>query len=850
MSAERYLAATIYWQRLFINNYGKTTDTSYLQCPPRPSVAVGVAEGAAEAISTFRTAAELCEKHNAFVFNHNEVILYKWVQEYEPQLFERIRKLVKQGRWHIMGGWYLQPDCNMPSGESFVRQIQVGKSYFKKEFGVEPTTAINFDPFGHTRGLVQILAKCGHDSYLFGRPTPPWQDLPAEEFTWVGLDGSKIMATRFCGWYQTFLGKAREIITERIEANPNREILAVLWGVGNHGGGPSKYDLAQVEKMIAETEKYEIQHSTPEKYFKALSKKKGSLPEFAGDLYPWGVGCYTSQIRIKQGHRKLENEIYSTEKMLSAAFANGLLEYPSQELVSAIENLLLVEFHDILPGSSIAKVEDYALGIIGAGLDTISKLKMRAFFKLASGQKKAKDGFIPVMAYNPHPFACEQIVECEFNLHDFKERGDYFDIEVYEGGKKVCSQVEYEASSICMQWRKHIVLKTVLKPGMNRFDCIAVRRELPQKDSAIENGRLVVKNEKLEIGINTATGLIDLYKVEGKDYIGAGGIGFEVLNDSPDPWVSCGDNLGKFAGSFKLATAKECALLSGVDGKTMQPVRVIESGDVRVVVEACLTYQRSFMFIRYYIPRSGSQVQIDVRVNWNENDKALKMAFEPAFATERLTGDTAFGCGDLVTDGREVVSQKWTAAISDTHDMMVSCINNGTYGGDFSEGKMRATLLRSACYSVLANEQAGEAHCYMPQDRLMPRFDNGVREFTFWLEGGNIDASMSQIHSQAMLKNEKPLCMSFFPNGEGKKTLPIVELSDSRVQISAVKKSEKGNNIVVRLYEPIGKPRKTTLKMQAIKKSFKLSFTPFEVKTLVINPKTGTCKETSMLEDK
>ncbi|RPH99295.1 MAG: alpha-mannosidase, partial [Calditrichaeota bacterium] len=114
-------------------------------------------DGAAEAISTFRTAAELCEEHEAFIFNHNEAILYEWVRRFEPSLFERIQKLVAQGRWHIMGGWYLQPDCNMPSGESFVRQILTGRRFFKKWFNAEPRTAINFDSFGHSRGLVQIL---------------------------------------------------------------------------------------------------------------------------------------------------------------------------------------------------------------------------------------------------------------------------------------------------------------------------------------------------------------------------------------------------------------------------------------------------------------------------------------------------------------------------------------------------------------------------------------------------------------------------------------------------------------------------------------------------------------------
>ena len=124
----------------------------------------------AEAISTFRVAADFCERHDGFVFNHNESVLYEWVEEYEPALFERIQKLVKEGKWRIMGGWFLQPDCIMPSGESFLRQIETGNRYFEEKFGIKYETAVNFDPFGHNRGLVQILAKNGYRHYLFVRP--------------------------------------------------------------------------------------------------------------------------------------------------------------------------------------------------------------------------------------------------------------------------------------------------------------------------------------------------------------------------------------------------------------------------------------------------------------------------------------------------------------------------------------------------------------------------------------------------------------------------------------------------------------------------------------------------------
>ena len=193
-------------------------------------------EGAAAAISTFRVAADLCEEFDGFIFNHNEVTLYKWVEEYEPALFERIRKLVRQGKWHIMGGWYLQPDCNMPSGESFVRQILLGKRYFREKFGVDVKTAINFDPFGHTRGLPQILAKSGYDSYLFCRPDQDDCPLPDDQFIWVGYDGSEVMGCRVSGWYSSRLGQAHRKLEERMKGHPEGDFSLLLWGVGNQTG--------------------------------------------------------------------------------------------------------------------------------------------------------------------------------------------------------------------------------------------------------------------------------------------------------------------------------------------------------------------------------------------------------------------------------------------------------------------------------------------------------------------------------------------------------------------------------------------------------------------------------------
>ncbi len=375
-------------------------------------------EGAGEALSTFRLAADFCERDRAFVFCHNEALLYRWVEEFEPALFRRIKKLVRLGRWNILGGWWVQPDCNMPSGESFVRQILLGKRYFEEKFGVEPETASNLDPFGHTRGLVQILARSGYRGYLFCRPDPKALPLPADEFVWTGADGSEVLAVRAEAHYNSRGGRARAKVEDWIRSHPGRELSLLLWGIGNHGGGPSKKDLKDLRELSASTKNIDIFHSTADAYFRELDKKRASLPRVSTGLNPWAPGCYTSMARVKQRHRRLENELFSAEKMAAAAFFQGLMAYPKEELAEASRDLAFSEFHDLLPGSSIAAGEDGVIRLLDHGLEIASRLKTRAFFALAGGEPKAREGEIPLFIHNPHPWQIRTIVEAEFQANE------------------------------------------------------------------------------------------------------------------------------------------------------------------------------------------------------------------------------------------------------------------------------------------------------------------------------------------------------------------------------------------------------------------------------------------------
>ncbi len=786
-------------------------------------------EGAAEAMGTFRTAADLCEEFDGFVFNHNEAILYQWVEEYEPALFRRIQKLVKAGKWHIMGGWHVQPDCNMPSGESFVRQILLGRQYFQEKFGARPTVAINFDPFGHTRGLAQILARSGYGAYLFCRPGQNDCPLPDDQFVWEGYDGSKVLATRVSSFYNSRLGKAREKIERVLPSCRGDRPGIILWGVGDHGGGPSRADLRQLADLIRKTRDAKLRHSTPEACFRELKRRAASLPVHRGDLNAWAVGCYTSQVRIKQRHRLLENELFATEKMASAAWAQRRMAYPRDELREATRDLATGEFHDILPGSSIQPAEAAALRMLDHGLEIISRAKARAFFALAGGQPRAKRGEIPVLVYNPHPFPVKAVVECEFQLADHNWEGTFTGVTARRGGRALPTQVEKELSNIPIDWRKRAVFAAELAPAqMNRFDCrLKALPRRPRPKLRARNGKIRFRTAELDVRVNTRTGLLDRYRVKGADCLARNACRPLVILDSEDPWGMQVRRFRKKGGAFKMLSARESALFSGVKQHSLPAVRVIEDGPVRAVVEALFGYGSSRMCLRYKLPRRGTEIELEVRAHWNEKDRMLKLSLPTRDRDSVVRGQVAYGADDLPANGDEIVAQKWLAVLSKRSGRALTVINNGTYGADFRGGELRLSLLRSPGYSA---HPIGDRET-LAQDRYSPRIDQGERTFRFWINGGSVGKRLAAVDREALARNEKPMALSFFPSGGGAKPRPFVTLSDGVVQLTAAKKAEKGNALILRLFEPTGRRRETVVSLPFAGLRKRISLGGFEIRT-------------------
>ncbi len=785
-------------------------------------------EGAAETLSTFRIAANFCEKNDDFIFCHNEALLYKWVEEYDPELFERIRELVRVGKWHIMGGWYLQPDCNLLSGESFVRQIMAGKRYFHEKFEAVCDVALNFDSFGHTRGLVQILKKSGYRGYLFSRPFSDQLELLGEVFEWRGYDGSVITAARLPGGgYATLKGMACDKIRKVIDSIPEGETSFAVWGIGNHGGALSAEDLEKISALRYETEKScKIVHSTPEAFFDDI--EDSSHVVFERSLNPCMAGCYTTMQRLKSKYRKCESMLFSTERMCTHAAAAGLIEYPLKEIRSAENELLTVQFHDAITGTSIKDAENALMDMLGKTERILTKLRFGAFVALCSGQKKAYCDAIPVMVYNPFPYEIEEDISCDLILWEQDRSGDFLYPEIYgENGVKLSAQPEKEKSTIAIEWAKKVVFRAKLKPmSINRFDCRFKRLEKKPSVNVISDSEAFIFDNKDEhIEIDCKTGLIRVYQKNGVNIL-KNACGLEVYQDNYDPWGMLQSKWDEKVGEFKLLSPDEVCDFAALEN-SLAPVRVIEDGDVRTTVEAVFGYRTSRAVIHYNISKSGG-IELKIRVIWNEPKKMLRLRLPAAFGLNDVLGEQAYGREALRKDMSENCSLRYI--LQNGEQISYALYNNETYGSaiDDKENALLITLLRSPVYSAHPVKKDGNT----PQDRYCSFIDIGEHEFVFRLEGGDWAYLREIAARKAAIVNDPPMVMSIYPKDGGKIPAPGVRLEeDCAIELVVWKPAEDGRGRIIRLFNPTNVSRKAKLIADG---SWQLSFEPFEIKTLRI----------------
>jgi alpha-mannosidase len=808
-------------------------------------------EGAAEALATFRNAAALLRQRKEFVFNHNEAALYRWVERYDPVLFAEIRSLVREGRWSVSGGWYLQPDLNLPGLESIIRQIAEGRRYFWEKFRVRPRVAYNFDSFGHSGGLPQILKLTGYKMYIHMRPQKEELELPADLYRWRGVDGSEVLALRIAvGLYHT----ERDNIDERLREGTEMALrlgrdVPVFWGLGNHGGGATRRDLERIAAFAAGEKRVEILHSTPDRLYEALKEAGRKAPVVEGDLQRSFTGCYTSLARIKRKAVESLGTLVQTEALRAACWWMTGEDYPEQDLQEAWWDHLFNDFHDILTGSCTEPAEKDALDLYGKVLQTARWLRLGAAAALNRLLPASAGASLPVTVLNTNPSLTTVPVEVEL-MADYRPlwKGEQHLRVFARDGQEIPSQEEQPESLLPFNWRKKLCFMGEL-PGVGaaHFEvkaCPGKRR--PRKGFRA--------NPDIDYKIDRRKGLISSLRARNSGQFLRGPLlEPRVISDDGDSWGTGCRSYRHIAGRFRLQPGS---------------MKVIEKGPVRTITESVLAYKKSRIVFQTIGYRSWPAIEFRLRIDWREERRMLKLAVPTVFEDGSLLCEIPGGAIRRPGDGEEHVFGRWALVeeMAGRRRMSLAVIGYGAHGLDFKDGELRISILRSAAYCHERGFDLAES----PAGKFM---DQGVHELRFLVTAGDAAEVRRSVSSLADWLSSPPFAVAHLPfgasraeeNERGEEEKPAAVQTESifdqdapgigflsldpvNIRLAACKRSDDAKALVVRLHETAGIPTEGRLVLVSPLSVIKLEFRPFEVKTLRVE-RTGVWREAGLISE-
>src|SRR3569833_337548 len=545
-------------------------------------------EGFQEARATFRAALDRIAEYPDFVFTCDSVGYLAWIEEHAPGLFAELREQVRAGRFESVGGWWGEPDVNIPGGEGFVRHALYSQRFLADRFGTMASVGCNVDPFGQNAVLPQLLLQSGMDSYVFMRPQPHEAELPGPTFWWRAADGSQVLTYRipheYCSpaWHLgTHVGKALDQLPHTTEP------LMCFYGVGNHGGGPTRANIDRIVELNGSDQFPRMVFSTTGAFFDAAAE--GDLPEYTGEIQPHGVGCYSAHSGIKQLIRTTEHALAAAEKRAAVAGEVAALPPTTGEIETARRQVLLNHFHDTAAGTALPSAYDDARDQLGEARSIAARLQNRAIQSISRQIAVApEEGMAPLADFNPHPWPVTTTVEVECGA----QLGRGAIVAVDDADRRVPVQVA--RSSTVTGGRRVLVVPVELPPlGYRLYRLYADPAAAPQA-----GGGHVLENEHLRAESDPATGWLSglLHKASGVDLIdgaAARAAHAAVLDDRTDTWghgvVSYRDVIGRF-----------------------EPVavRVTESGPVRHVVRVDSTYGSSTMREDYVLAAGARHLEV------------------------------------------------------------------------------------------------------------------------------------------------------------------------------------------------------------------------------------------------
>jgi alpha-mannosidase len=797
-------------------------------------------EGASEALATFRNAVDILDEHPSLVFCHNEAVLYQWTERLDPALFDDILRLVKAGRWAVSGGWFIQPDVNLPGTESLIRTIAEGRRYFRDRFGAAPRVAYNFDSFGHSGGLPQILRSAGYDMYVHMRPQAGELELPADLYRWRGVDGTIIPAYRIAvGLYHT----EHDNIEERLRAGVALALklgrdVPVFWGLGNHGGGATRRDLATIDAFIARETRVRIVHSTPDRFFEAVEKAAAVAPIHDGDLQRVFTGCYTSLSRLKRQAVESLGRLVRTEAAAAAAWWRVGAGFPERELGEAWKLHIFNDFHDILTGSCVEPAERDALAQYGRATDMGRNIALESLAALNRGSRNSPSLPVTVFHANPSLHRVPVAFECMADHRPFWKGKWRMRLFRSEGREIPCQEEQPESLLPFNNWRRRISFVDEL-PGVGVARYYLKAFEIKKKRGHVSEVR-VPKPTELAHRADAKNGLIvSLRPKIGKTATEClAGPLFEplVVEDTADSWGTGRGSYRKIAGRFRPA------------GRSV----TIEQGPVRTVTRSVLLFGGSRVIMDVVSYPSWPVLEYRFRVAWNEERRRLKLRVPTALAPAALFCEVPGGAIRRPADGEEHVHGRWF--VIEGNPVAIGIASCGQHGLDMKNGELRLSVLRSSAY---CHEQGFDLGTSL---RGWKFADIGVHEFRLLVTAGAPASVRAMMPGLADHLAAPPAAYAHLPY-DAESTSPnetLLALKPASVRLLACKRSWEGEALIVRLQEAVGRKTKAELKVARPVLTFgdpcpgpvhvPLSFTPFEIKTVRVE-RDGTWAEAALIEE-
>lgn len=775
-------------------------------------------EGYHEVKATFQAALDRLNETPGFVFTCACANYYRWVEENAPEIFAQIQQRVSEGRWAIVGGMWIQPDMNTPSGESLARQLLYSQRYFHEKFGKTVRTGYNVDSFGHNAMIPQLLRCAGIENYVWMRPSVIENpDIPEGSMIWESPDGSQVYAHRIHNEYTCKTGRMLDKIDLMFDffQKVGHPVMC-FYGVGDHGGGPTIETLKLLTAYQQNDPRgSEVVMSSPDEYFDQLRAEGISLSIWKNELQHHASGCYSTHSRSKKLHRQAENALLRMESLgvLSRVLTGHQLKKDFVD--QAWHNLLFNEFHDIMGGCSIqeamqdaemqlnevlsiaAREENAALQRISWQIDTIKGHPLRERSKEESFYLWGIRGQgTPVVLFNPHAFEAETPVRILCRIGSVRD----------DSGKPVTLQrVRASRSNGEDKWDGLFMAKV---PAFGwRLYWVFFEEEM-QPVSALNVSEQHLENEYLRAEFDPATGGLCalINKATGENaLVSPASAQLRDISDS-DTWAHMIFKFDKPAGIFG------------------QPeFSVLENGPVRAVVRVVTRYGQSVLDQRFTLYANADQLEVEAHLDMQEKQRMLKLCFPTVYSDEYA--EIPYGALRRSACGNEEHCQRWIALENGTAGLAL--VNDGKYSYSIENGTMALTAAHTSVFA----DHYGQNH----RDETVEYMDIGKQVFRYALcpyEDGWQNASLNR--RAALINRSLPRVVETYHEGPLSGEYSGLSISDPAVDVSVIKRAEDGCGWVIRLSETTGQPRSAHIIASFACRELDVSLTPFQLKTLYL----------------